>query len=59
VLEPDPHTLELTLVELHPGVEIDDVRERTGWPLAVADEPAVTEPPTDEELSALRELVSR
>jgi glutaconate CoA-transferase subunit B len=59
VLEPDPQTLELTLTQLHPGVEAGEVRERTGWPLAVADEPATTDPPTDDELGALRELVSR
>jgi glutaconate CoA-transferase, subunit B len=59
VLEPDPRTLELALVQLHPGVEVDAVRDRTGWPLAVADELRATEPPTAEELSALRELVSR
>jgi len=59
VLEPDPESLELTLVQLHPGVEADEVREATGWPLQVAPEPRVTEPPTDEELAALRELLSR
>ena len=35
------------------------MREATGWPLQVAPEPRVTEPPTDEELAALRELLSR
>jgi glutaconate CoA-transferase subunit B len=59
VLEPDPRTLELTLTHLHPGAEVDDVLEKTGWPLAVADELRTTAPPTDEELNALRELVSR
>jgi glutaconate CoA-transferase, subunit B len=59
VLEPDPESLELTLVQLHAGVEADEVREATGWPLQVAPEPRVTEPPTDEELAALRELLSR
>jgi glutaconate CoA-transferase subunit B len=59
VLEPNPQTLELTLTQLHPGVEADEVREKTGWPLAVADELATTDPPTGDELDALRELVSR
>ena len=59
VLEPDPETKELTLTQLHPGVDADQVREETGWPLAVAAEPRRTEPPTDEELGALRELTSR
>jgi glutaconate CoA-transferase, subunit B len=59
VLEPDPETLELTLTQLHPGVEPDAVRAGTGWPLAVAPRLRVTEPPTDAELGALRELAAR
>ncbi len=59
VLEPDPESLELTLTQVHGGVETDQVREATGWDLAVAAELRVTEPPTDEELAALRELVAR
>lgn len=59
VLEPDPETKELTLTRLHPGVEIEQAREATGWDLKCVDAPSVTEPPTDEELTALRDLVSR
>jgi glutaconate CoA-transferase subunit B len=59
VLEPDPATRELTLTALHPGVSAEQAREATGWPLAVAPEPARTEPPTRAELDALRELLSR
>jgi glutaconate CoA-transferase subunit B len=59
VLEPDPQTLELTLTQLHPGVEAEEAREKTGWVLAVAPELRATEPPTDAELGALRELVGR
>jgi glutaconate CoA-transferase, subunit B len=55
----EPRDGQLTLTALHPGVDVDQVREATGWPLRVADAPAATEPPTDEELSALRELVGR
>ena len=57
VLEPRDGELELTT--LHPGVTVDQVREATGWDLRVADELATTPEPTDEELSALRELVQR
>ena len=32
---------------------------QTGWELAVADELQITEPPTDDELAALRELLAR
>jgi glutaconate CoA-transferase subunit B len=59
VLEPDPETRELKLTRLHPGVEVDDVRGATGWDLRVDGEPQRTPPPTPEELSALRELLSR
>jgi glutaconate CoA-transferase, subunit B len=59
VLEPDPETYELTLTQIHPGVEVDSVRAATGWDLNVVAEPLSTPPPTDEELSALRELLSR
>jgi glutaconate CoA-transferase subunit B len=59
VLEPDPETNELTLTRLHPGVEVDAVREATGWDLAVVDDPGRTEEPTPAELTALRELIAR
>jgi glutaconate CoA-transferase, subunit B len=55
----EPRDGELTLTALHPGVDVDQLREATGWDLRVADALAATEPPTDEELSALRELVAR
>jgi glutaconate CoA-transferase subunit B len=59
VLEPDPVTRELALRQIHDGVTVEQVREATGWDLAVAAELAVTEPATHEELAALRELGSR
>jgi glutaconate CoA-transferase subunit B len=55
-LRPDPRTCELTLTGLHPGVTTDQVRQATGWPLAVSDRLAPTEPPTAEELEHLRRL---
>ncbi|HEY3775736.1 MAG TPA: CoA-transferase [Solirubrobacteraceae bacterium] len=57
--DPTDHARELTLTQIHPGVEVDQVRQATGWDLRVAEDPARTQPATDEELSALRELVSR
>jgi glutaconate CoA-transferase, subunit B len=59
VLEPDADRCELTLTQIHPGVELDQVREATGWDLRVADDLRHTPSPTDEELAALRELLSR
>ncbi|HEV7750661.1 MAG TPA: CoA-transferase [Baekduia sp.] len=60
VLAPDPEAGgELALTHIHPGVTVDAVRDATGWELRVAADLRTTEPPTDEELSALRELVAR
>jgi glutaconate CoA-transferase subunit B len=59
VLEPDPESKELTLTQMHPGVEVDAVREATGWDLAVADAPTNTADPSADELAALRELIAR
>ena len=55
-LEPDRETCELTLTAVHPGVDVDQVRAATGWPLAVAADLRVTDPPTPAELTALRYL---
>jgi glutaconate CoA-transferase, subunit B len=52
----EPREGELTLVGVHPGVNVDDVRAATGWKLQVADDVAITEPPTGPELEALRSL---
>jgi glutaconate CoA-transferase subunit B len=59
ILTPDPETKELTLTALHPGVTIEQARESTGWELKVAEDLAQTEPPTEKELSALREMHAR
>jgi glutaconate CoA-transferase subunit B len=55
----EPRDGELTLVRVHPGVEIDDVQAATGWELAIAADVGVTEPPTDFELETLRALESK
>ena len=59
VLEPDPSSAELTLTSLHEGVSVEQVREQTGWDLAVAEHVRVTAPPSAHELEALRELRAR
>ncbi|HEY3010448.1 MAG TPA: CoA-transferase [Micromonosporaceae bacterium] len=58
VLRPDPVTCELTLTQVHHGVDPGQVRAATGWELAVADPLGLTPPPTGEELGLLRELVA-
>jgi glutaconate CoA-transferase subunit B len=47
---------ELELVAVHPDVEVEQVREATGWELRVADPLEHTEPVTERELETLREL---
>jgi glutaconate CoA-transferase subunit B len=49
---------ELTMTALHPGVTLEQAREATGWDLKVADDLHTTDPPSAEELAALRELKS-
>ena len=55
VLEPDEGG-DLMLTHVHPGVEPEQVQDATGWDLRIADDLAVTEPPTETELTALRSL---
>jgi len=56
ILEPDPQTCELRLTGLYQDVSVADVRERTGWELAVAGTLDTIPPPTALELTALRNL---
>jgi glutaconate CoA-transferase, subunit B len=58
ILEPDPETRELVLTHLHPGITPEQAREATGWDLKLAADLQTTEPPTEEELKALRELIA-
>jgi glutaconate CoA-transferase, subunit B len=59
ILTPDPVTRELTLTSLHPGVTAEKVVASTGWPLKVAPQIHTTEPPTETELTVLRDLYAR
>jgi glutaconate CoA-transferase, subunit B len=47
---------ELELTAVHPGVEPEQVQDETGWELRIADGLATTDPVTERELDALREL---
>lgn len=51
----DEATGEMTLMTLHPGVTLDDVRANMGWDPRVADDLGETAPPTAEELRLIRE----
>jgi glutaconate CoA-transferase subunit B len=59
ILEPDPESRQLTLTFTHPGVEVEQVREATGWELCVADDLGETAPPAEEELTRLRALKTK
>lgn len=59
VLRPDPQTHELRLVAVHPGIDVGDVLAKTAWPLSVAADVSITEPPSDDELRILRDLKER
>jgi glutaconate CoA-transferase subunit B len=59
ILTPDPSTRELTLTSLHPGVDVGQVTEATGWPLKLGDDIETTRPPSARELQVLRDLKKR
>lgn len=46
---------EMWLTDIHPGVQLEDIKNNVGWPLKIADRLHITEPPTAEELRIIRE----
>jgi glutaconate CoA-transferase subunit B len=46
----------MKIIALHPGVALEQVRENTGFVMAVDGDVAVTEPPSESELAVLRKL---
>jgi glutaconate CoA-transferase subunit B len=59
VLKPDPETGELVLVASHPGVCVEEVQERSGWRLRIAEHIEESIKPTASELATLRYLESQ
>jgi len=57
VLRFHPETREAYLASYHPGNSVEEVRENTPWDLRVAEDVHETEPPRQEELRALREVL--
>lgn len=57
VLRYDVDAGEFTLASVHPGVSVDKVVDATGWKLGVSASLSQTEPPRDEELTALRHFL--
>ncbi|MFB3050699.1 MAG: CoA-transferase subunit beta, partial [Acidimicrobiia bacterium] len=58
-LKPHADTHELILAAIHPGVELDKIRDTIGWDVKVGDDLVTTDPPTFDELSTLRDLKAR
>lgn len=52
----DEETRRMKVLALHPGVTIEEVQANTGFELLVADRVRTTEPPSERELSVLRQL---
>ena len=52
----DEKTRRMRLETLHPGVMVEEVKERTGFEMLIPDEIRYTAPPTAEQLRILREL---
>jgi glutaconate CoA-transferase subunit B len=50
----DQATGEMTLMTLHPGVSLDDVRANLGWEPRISEDVGVTEPPSADELRLIR-----
>jgi len=53
----DRATKAMELLSVHPGFDVEDVVENTGFELIVPDNVSVTRPPTEEELKLLREEI--
>lgn len=56
ILAPDMNNNELVVTHLHPGVSREKVISSTGWPIKFASAVSETPPPSDEELTILRQL---
>ncbi len=57
ILEVEPGTGELVLAALYPGATVLDVRPGVGWPLRCRDHLEPVAPPTERELTLLRDVL--
>lgn len=53
----DPDTKIMRLIELHPGITIEDVKKATGFEFIIADEIGTTTPPSEEDLHLLHNVI--
>lgn len=54
ILRFDGESKEAFLASVHPGVNVDQVKEQTGWDLKVSPDVSRTPPPSDKELEIIR-----
>ena len=59
IWKPDPETKEFTVVSMHRGVTRDKVQETCGWKVRFSERLEETPPPSELELTTLRELQAR
>jgi len=59
MFKPDSETKEMRVTSIHPGVTREQIEANTGWPVRFASDVGETAPPTEQELSTLRELHAR
>lgn len=57
IMDFEPESRRMRVISLHPGVRFQDVQDNCGFELLVVDEPEQTLPPTDEQVSILRDQV--
>jgi glutaconate CoA-transferase, subunit B len=50
----EPETREMILSSHHPGISVEEIKAETGWPLRVSGDIHETNPPTHDELAAVR-----
>jgi glutaconate CoA-transferase, subunit B len=55
----DPNTLEARLAQLFPGVTVEDIKANTGFEVKTAKKVETVQPPTKQELDALRNEVDK
>ncbi len=59
IWKPDPQTKEFTVVSMHPGATRNKIQETCGWKVRFSDRLEETPPPSELELTTLRELQAR
>jgi glutaconate CoA-transferase subunit B len=59
IWRPDPETKEFTVVSMHRGVTRDRIQDTCGWKVRFSDRLEETPPPSELELTTLRELQAR